>query len=332
MNFQQLRIIRETVRRDFNLTEVAGALATAQSGVSKHIRDLELELGVDLFVRRGKRLTAMTEPGNAILPLVERILIDSGSIKSIASELGGREGGELRIATTHTQARYVLPPIVAAFRAAHPGVRLVLFQTSPVEITRMLLDGSADIGIATEELSRTEDLLTFPFYRWRHLAIAPIGHPLAGGGPCALPDIAKYPIITYHHGFTGRALIDHEFAKADVKPDIVMEAIDADVIKEYVRLGMGVGIVASMAADPNDPTLTVVTPRPSFAESTTHIALRRERFLPAYAYRFIERCRPELSEVAVKTAARAAIDRIATPGATVAERPAVVPLGTGSMQ
>ncbi len=238
------------MRRNFNLTEVAQALSTSQSGVSKHIRDLEEELGVELFVRRGKRLLSLTDPGRQILPFVERMLVDAGSIRRIGAELGAAQQGELVIATTHTQARYRLPGVIAEFRRAFPQVHLVLQQASPADVAQMLLDGRADIGIATEALSDEADLAAFAYHSWRHAVIVPKGHPLDGETPLTLESLAGHPLITYQTGFTGRPAIDRAFAAAGLSPDVVLDAIDADVIKAYVELGLGVGIVAEIAFDP----------------------------------------------------------------------------------
>lgn len=198
MNFQQLRIIRETVRRQFNLTEVANALFTSQSGVSKHIKDLEDELGVELFVRKGKRLLGLTEPGSELVEIVERMLLDAGNIKRLAEQFARRDEGQLRIATTHTQARYALPRVVTEFKRLFPKVHLVLLQASPTEIVDLLNDGEADIGIATETLSGAPELVTFPFYSWHHAAIVPAGHPLEAVKPLTLEALAEHPIVTYH--------------------------------------------------------------------------------------------------------------------------------------
>ena len=302
MNFQQLRIIRETVRRNFNLTEVANALATSQSGVSKHIKDIEDELGVELFARRGKRLLGLTEPGQKIVGMVERILIDAANIKSISDQLSRVDEGQLMIATTHTHARYALPPVIVAFRQAFPKVRFVLHQTSPAEIASMLLEGRADIGIATEAVAKHGELVTFPYYSWHHTLVVPKGHALEACEALTLAEIVKYPIITYHEGFTGRPAVDRAFMQAGLEPDIVMSALDADVIKAYVELGMGVGIVGSMAVDPaRDTGLAMLAAEHLFDESTSHIALRRGRFLRGFAYRFIELCRPALTEKFVRT-------------------------------
>jgi LysR family cys regulon transcriptional activator len=301
VNFQQLRIIRETVRRNFNLTEVANALYTSQSGVSKHIKDLEDELGVELFVRRGKRLLGLTEPGQELVGIVERILLDTQNIKKLGEQFSNKDRGELSIATTHTQARYALPDAVAKFRAEFPSVHLVLHQASPKEIAAMLLDGQADIGIATESLADNPEIAAFPYYSWHHGVVVPRGHQLEKAKPLTLEAVAEYPVITYNEGFTGRPAIDATFAKAGLAPDIVMAALDADVIKTYVELGLGVGILASMAFDPDrDTGLTLLESTKLFPQSTSRIAVRRGRLLRTFAYRFLELCSPALTEAAVR--------------------------------
>ncbi|WP_088348246.1 MULTISPECIES: CysB family HTH-type transcriptional regulator [Rhodomicrobium] len=308
MNFQQLRIIRETVKCNFNLTEVAAALYTSQSGVSKHIKDLEDELGIELFVRRGKRLLGLTEPGKDLTAIVDRMLLDAANIKRLAQQFANSQRGELTVATTHTQARYALPPAVAAFKKQFPEVRLVLHQGSPTEIAAMLLDGEAAIAIATESLIDSPDILPFPYYSWHHALVVPEDHPLTRADPLTLEDIAKWPIITYHEGFTGRSHIDEKFAAAGLSPDIVMAALDADVIKAYVELGMGVGIMASMAfIAERDKPLRLLDCSHLFEKQTSRIAVRRGRYLRGYAYRFIELCAPKLTEQVVRGGA--AIDR-----------------------
>jgi LysR family cys regulon transcriptional activator len=309
MNFQQLRIIRETVRRNYNLTEVANALFTSQSGVSKHIKDLEDELGVELFVRRGKRLLGLTEPGKELAQIVERMLLDAANIKRLADQFAKTDRGEISIATTHTQARYALPEPITKFRDEFPNVRLVLHQGSPKEIAAMVLDGQVDIGIATEALGDDVNIAAFPYYSWHHAVIVPAGHPLAARKPLTLEDVAEFPIITYHEGFTGRPSIDATFAKAGLAPDIVMTALDADVIKTYVELGLGLGIVASMAFDPErDKGLRLLDSISLFPRSTSRIAVRRGRFLRRFAYRFIELCAPELTEAAVRSGVQPSAD------------------------
>lgn len=313
MNFQQLRIIRETVRRSFNLTEVAAALYTSQSGVSKHIKDLEDELGVELFVRRGKRLLGLTEPGRELVGIVERILLDTQNIKKLGEQFANRDRGQLDVATTHTQARYALLPVVAKFRNAFPNVHLVLHQASPAEIARMLAEGTADIGVATESLASAPELVSFPYHSWHHGVVVRAGHALETAGRLTLESLAEWPLITYSEGFTGRPKIDKAFADAGIAPDIVLSALDADVIKAYVELGLGVGIVASVAFDPvRDPELRLIDATHLFEVNVSRIAVRRGAYLRGYAYRFIEYCSPELTEAVV----RAAIEPAAETGRT----------------
>jgi len=301
MNFQQLRIVRETVRQGFNLTEVANALFTSQSGVSKHIKDLEDELGVELFIRKGKRLLGLTAPGKELLEVVERLLLDAQNIRQVADQFSKRDQGQLIVATTHTQARYVLPQVVTQFKAAYPKVQLVLHQASPSEIVQLLSEGEADIGIATEALDNVALLTSFPYYSWHHAVIVPEGHPLEREQPLTLQALARFPIVTYHEGFTGRARIDHSFAAAGLQPDIIMTALDSDVIKTYVELGLGVGITASQAFNPaRDIGLRALDSRHLFEASTTRLAVRTGQYLRDFAYRFIELCSPELSESRVR--------------------------------
>lgn len=309
MNFQQLRIIHETVRQNYNLTEVANALFTAQSGVSKHIKDLEDELGVELFVRKGKRLLGLTDPGKELVKIVERILLDVKNAKRLAEQFNNRERGRLTIATTHTQARYALPEVVTRFKKAFPQVHLILHQASPGEIVSMLLEGAADIGIATEALESVAELASFPYYSWHHDVIVPHGHPLESMQLLTLEAIAEFPIITYHEGFTGRAGIDQTFAKAGLSLDLAMSALDADVIKTYVELGLGVGLVASMAFNPaRDTKLRLLDSSHLFEKNTTNISIRRGHYLRGYAYRFIELCVPSLTEATIRSGVKPAIE------------------------
>ncbi len=297
MNFQQLRIISETVRQNYNLTEVANALFTSQSGVSKHIMDLEDELGIDLFIRKGKRLIGLTEPGKELVKIVERILLDTKNIKRLAEQFSQHDQGQLTVATTHTQAQYALPRVIREFKQLFPKVHLILHQSSPDEIVAMLLDGQADIGIATEAVKNTDELISFPFYTWHHVIIVPSGHPLQSIEPLTLAAIAEFPIITYHQGFTGRSRIDRAFEQANLVPEIAMSALDADVIKTYVTLGLGVGIIASVAFMPERDFQLVKLEAPHlFEKNTTYIAIRENHYLRGYAYRFIELCVPTLSE------------------------------------
>lgn len=301
MNFQQLRIIQETIRRSFNLTEAANALFTSQSGVSKHIKDLEDELGVEIFERKGKRLLGLTEPGKELAGIVERMLLDAQHIEQLAEQFANRDQGQLTIATTHTQARYALPEVIVAFKREFPRVHLALHQGSPTEIVSHLLDGQADIGICTEAVSVSEGIACFPYYQWSHSVIVPIGHPLAEVKPLTLEAIARYPIVTYHPGFTGRRGIDAVFARAAVGADIILSALDADVIKTYVQCGLGVGIVATMAFDSDrDQGLCQLPAAHLFGSNTTYIAIRKGRFMRGFAYRFVELCSAELDETVVR--------------------------------
>jgi LysR family cys regulon transcriptional activator len=301
VNFQQLRIIRETVRRNFNLTDVANALFTSQSGVSKHIKDLEDELGVELFVRKGKRLLGLTEPGQELVGIVERILLDTQNIKKLGEQFSNKDKGQLSVATTHTQARYALPKVVTQFKKQFPKVNLVLHEASPKEIVSMLLDGEADIGIATEALQDVAELATFPYYSWHHGIVVRAGHDLEGVKKLTLDQIADHPIITYHQGFTGRGRIDEAFAAGKLEPEIVMAALDADVIKAYVELDLGIGIIASMAFNAeHDRHLRLLDARHLFKINTSRIAIRRGSYLRGYAHRFIELCAPDLTESKVR--------------------------------
>jgi len=309
MNFQQLRIINETVRQNYNLTGVANALFTSQSGVSKHIKDLEDELNIELFIRKGKRFIGLTEPGKELVKIVERILFDTKNIKRLAEQFSNHDQGQLTIATTHTQAQYTLPSVVTQFKKAFPKVHLILHQSSPSEILSMLIDGQADIGIATEALESAVDLVSFPYYTWQHAVIVPSGHPLQSIYPLTLEAIAEFPIITYHQGFTGRSRVDQAFAKAGLIPDIAMSALDADVIKTYVKLGLGIGIVASVAFAPErDTTLIKLESEYLFEKNTTYISVRRNHYLRGYAYRFIELCIPILTESVVRLGVNPQID------------------------
>lgn len=296
MNFQQLRFVREAVRRSFNLTEVAAALYATQPGVSRAIKELEDELGVELFVRRGKRLVGLTEPGRALIDVVDRMLTDAQNLRRIADQFSGDDAGGLILATTHTQARYALPPVIKRFKGRYPRVHLGLHQGSPQQIAEMVSKGQADIGISTEALDTFADLLTFPCYTWHHAVIVPTGHPLVDFGSLTLDAIAEYPIVTYDEAFTGRSHIDAAFLRAGLAPDVVLTAIDADVIKTYVEVGLGIGIVASMAYDAaRDQSLELLDSRHLFEPNTTRLGVRKGSFLRGYMLEFIRLFAPGLS-------------------------------------
>lgn len=303
MNFQQLRSVREAVRCEFNLTEVAHRLHTSQPGVSRQIRELEDELGVRIFARAGKRLLGLTEPGQKVLPIVERLLLDCDNLKRAGADFAQEGTGTLTIATTHAQARYALPTVVRDFRAAHPGVMLRIHQGPPQHVGRMLIEGEADIGIATDVLTHFDELLAMPSYRWTYSAVVLPGHPLADGQPLTLQRLAEHPLITYDAGYTGRAHIDEAFRAAGLNPSFVILAMNADVIKTYVELGMGVGIVATMAHDDaRDTTLVSLDGGHLFEPNVTHVAVRRGAYLREYAYGFIELFAPPLTRQVVEAA------------------------------
>jgi len=303
LNFQQLRSVREAVRRGFNLTEVAEALHTSQPGVSRQIRELEDELGIELFVRAGKRLTGLTPPGHNVLPIIERLLLEAENLKRAGAEFSQAQRGALTVVTTHVQARYRLPAAVQAFRARYPGVAVHLHQGSPANVAQRLLAGEADVGIATDVLPPFADLVTLPCYDWSYRVLVAPGHALADGRPLTLAGLAAHPLITYDGEYTGRAHIDQAFAAAGLHPDFTILAMNADVIKTYAEMGEGVGIVAEMAVEPDStPNLVVLDAAHLFAPNTTHLAVRRGAFLRAYAYDFIEIFSPGLTRQVVRDA------------------------------
>ncbi|TKI04814.1 HTH-type transcriptional regulator Cbl [Martelella alba] len=296
MNFQQLRIIRESARCHYNLTDVASMLFTSQSGVSRHIRELEEELGVEIFIRRGKRLMGMTEPGKALLAVAERILSDANNIRRIADVFANNDAGELSIVTTHTQARYSLPPVIKEFRSLYPRVRLILNQGSPEDIVAMLQAGEADVGIASERLMSEESLAAFPYYRWHHAILVPEHHPLTLETKVTLEALCQYPLITYRRGITGRSRLDAAFQAAGLAPEVVLSAQDSDVIKTYVELGLGVGLLADMSYHrQRDAGLASINAEHLFEANTVWLGVKRGQLQRKYAWRFIQLCHPQLS-------------------------------------
>jgi LysR family cys regulon transcriptional activator len=297
MNLHQFRFVQEAVRRNLNLTEAAKALHTSQPGVSKAIIELEEELGIEIFARHGKRLKRVTEPGQHVLRSIELILREVGNLKRIGEQYSAEDSGTLSIATTHTQARYVLPEKVAALRAAYPKVNISLHQGSPDQVARMLIDEVAEIGIATESLAAYSELVTLPCYEWQHMLVLPVDHPLARKERITLEDVAQEPLITYHPSFTGRTKIDQAFAIRKLEPRIALEAIDSDVIKTYVRLGLGVGIAAEMAVrdvledcEKNGGKGGLVA-RPAgnlFGQNVARVAFKRSAYLRNFVYTFAE--------------------------------------------
>ena len=287
MNLHQFRFAQEAARRNLNLTEVAKALHTSQPGVSKAIIELEEELGVEIFSRHGKRLKRITEPGQHVLRSIEVILREVGNLKRIVEQFSRQDSGTLSIATTHTQARYVLPVPVAKLRTAYPQVNVSLHQGAPDQVAKMVLDEVADIGIATESLSDYPELVTLPCYEWEHVLVIPKTHPLAAKVRITLEDLAAEPIITYHPSFTGRTRIDKAFAAKHLTPRIALEAIDSDVIKTYVRLGLGIGIVAEMAAKEGVGDDMVVRPGAQlFGKNVARVAFKKSAYLRHFVYDF----------------------------------------------
>ncbi|TXH90712.1 MAG: CysB family HTH-type transcriptional regulator [Rhodoferax sp.] len=297
MNLHQFKFIQEAVRRNLNLTEAAKALHTSQPGVSKAIIELEEELGVDIFARHGKRLKRITEPGVQVVQSIDIIMREVGNLKRIGEQYSAQDNGTLSIATTHTQARYVLPEKVAALRNAYPKVSISLHQGSPDQVARMLIDETAEVGIATESLSTYSELVTLPCYEWQHVLVVPASHPLASKERIELEDIASEPLITYHPSFTGRTRIDQAFAQRHLSPQIALEAIDSDVIKTYVRLGLGLGIAAEMsvqdivedcANNGGQGGLVVRTAGHLFGRNVTRVAFKKGVYLRNFVYKFAE--------------------------------------------
>ena len=287
MNLHQFRFVQEAARRNLNLTEAAKALHTSQPGVSKAIIELEEELGIDIFTRHGKRLKRITEPGQHVLDSIAIILREVGNLKRIGEQYSAQDTGTLSIATTHTQARYVLPQPVARLREQYPKVNISLHQGAPDQVARMVIEETAEIGVATESLPSYPELVTLPCYEWQHVLVVPAAHPLAKKERLALEDIAAQPLITYHPSFTGRTRVDAAFAQRQLAPRVVLEAIDSDVIKTYVRLGLGIGIVAEMAMGDDRQTDLVARPLgPLLGHNVARIALKRGAYLRDFVYHF----------------------------------------------
>lgn len=297
MKLQQLRYIWEVNRHNLNVSATAQSLFTSQPGISKQIRLLEDELGVEIFARSGKHLTRVTPAGQSIIELAGQVLKLAENIKQVAQEHSDERRGSLAIATTHTQARYALPPIISEFTLKYPDVALHMQQGTPKQIAQMVSEGQADFAIATESLELFTDLVLLPCYRWNRCALVPKEHPLASlEGPLTLDALAEYPLVTYVFGFTGRSQLDDAFKARGLTPNVVLTAADADVIKTYVRLGMGVGIVAHMAVDPTqDDDLVALDASHLFASSTTKIGIRRGTFMRGYMYDFLARFAPHLT-------------------------------------
>jgi LysR family cys regulon transcriptional activator len=307
MKIQQLRYLCEVARRGLSVSAAAEGLHTSQPGVSRQIKELEVELGVEIFVRHGKRLTAITEPGRAVLAIAERILAEAANLKRAGAEFANEKLGTLTIATTHTQARYALPKAVAALKRRYPDVQLVIHQGTPTQICEMVLRGEADFAIATEQIAEYAELVSLPCYQWNRCIVVPARHALARNKPLTLEAVARYPIVTYDFAFANRSLVEKAFEHRRLAPKVVLTALDADVIKTYVALGLGVGIMAKMAFDAKrDRGLVALDAAHLFESSTTRLGIKRGAYLRRYAYEFIELFAPHLPRAIVEPAVRGA--------------------------
>ena len=305
MKLQQLRCLTEVARRGLNVSEAADALHTSQPGVSKQIRALEDELGVEVFVRHGKRLVAVTEPGKAVVAIAERMLAEAANLRRAGEEFANDQLGTLTIAATHTQARYALPKAVAAFKRRYPKVELRIHQGNPTQICEQVLTGEADLGVATEMISQYPELVSLPVYQWNRCVVVPAKHPLLKETPLTLEKLAEHPIVTYDFAFANRSLVQKAFEARGLKPQVVLSAQDSDVIKTYVELGLGVGILAKMAFDAKrDANLRAIDASHLFESSTTRLGIKRNAYLRRYAYEFIELFAPHLPRAVVERAVR----------------------------
>lgn len=306
MKLHQLRYVREVARQGMNVSLAAEALHTSQPGVSKQIQLLEEELNLQIFQRNGKRLIGITEPGRIILELAERVMQEMENIKRVGEEFTHEETGTLTVATTHTQARYRLPAAVKAFMEKFPAVKLTIHQGNPMQVAEQVASGEADIGIATESISSFEKVLCLPCYQWNRCLVMPHGHPLLSEKPLTLEKITRYPLITYDFAFTGGSLVSKVFGKEGLTPNVVLTAIDADVIKTYVTLGLGVGLLAKMAYDPErDNHLAMLDASHLFPPSTTYLGIRKDAYLRGYTYEFIQLLAPHFDRKAVDAELRA---------------------------
>ena len=297
MNLQQFRYVSEVAKRGLNVSEAAAALHTSQPGISKQIRALEEELGVTIFVRQGRRFAAITDAGRAVVAGIDRILAEIVNLRAAAAEHADESRGVLAVAVTHTQARYALPSVVTAFKKRYPDVKLKLLQGNPTQLANLLIDGHADLAIATEALDEYEELVTLPCYSWRHCVVVPEGHPLAKAKPLTLEAIAAYPVVTYDPTFAGRSAIDRTFAARGLEPEIALSALDSDVIKSYVALGLGVGIISSRAfREGKEEGLEKLDCEHLFPAQTTRLAYRRGAYLRGYTLEFIKLIAPKVRE------------------------------------
>jgi LysR family cys regulon transcriptional activator len=302
MKLQQLRYLSEVARRNLNVSEAAEALHTSQPGVSKQIRALEDELGIQVFVRHGKRLVEVTEPGKAVIAIAERILAEANNLRRAGEEFANEKLGTLTIAATHTQARYALPKPVAAFKRRYPKVQLVIHQGNPTQVCDQVLAGEADLCVATEAISLYPEMVSVPVYQWNRCVVVPAKHALTKA-PLTLEALAEFPIVTYDFAFANRSLVQKAFESRGLQPNVVLTALDSDVIKTYVELGLGVGILAKMAFDPKrDRGLRAIDASHLFESSTTRLGIKRGAYLRRYAYEFIELFAPHLPQAVIERA------------------------------
>ncbi len=305
MKLQQLRCLIEVARRGLNVPEAADALHTSQPGVSKQIKALEDELGIQVFVRHGKRLVAITEPGKAAVAIAERILAEAQNLRRAGEEFANDQVGTLRVAATHTQARYLLPKAVAAFKQRYPRVELLIHQGNPTQICEQVVSGEADMAVATEMIDTFPELVSLPVVQWNRCVVVPPKHPLLKEKQLTLEKLAEYPIVTYDFAFANRSLVEKAFVSRGLRPHVVLSAQDSDVIKTYVELGLGVGILARMAFDPKrDVTLRSIDASHLFESSTTRLGIKRGAYLRRYAYEFIEAFAPHLPRASVERAVK----------------------------
>ena len=307
MNLQQLRYVSEVARRGLNVSEAAEALHTSQPGVSKQIRALEDELGSAIFVRQGKRLTAITDAGREIVAGIDRVLAELANLRAVGQEYSAHDKGTLAVGVTHTQARYALPPVVTQFKKRYPDVKLKLLQGNPQQLARLVLDGEADVAIATEALESYPELVTLPCYTWHHCVVVPKGHPLARVTPLTLEAIAAYPIVTYDATFAGRTSLDRTFAARGLRPEIALTALDSDVIKSYVSLGLGVGLISERAfRASSDEGLVALSGTHLFPLQTTRLAYKQGAYLRGFTVAFIRLFAPNVGPDDLKQLAGAA--------------------------
>lgn len=300
MNFQQLKVIRAVAQHNLNISKTANTLEASQSGLSKHIKDLEDELGVKLLHRKGKRILGLTEPAKELLSIAERLLTDVKNIKNLTKNISHANEGTLTIATTHAQARYVLPTIIQTFTQQFPKVKLRLLQVTPQEVSERVLFGQADLAIATDFIDEKDSLTLLPFYEWKHCIVTPAQHPLLDQNDITLDNLARYPIIAYHDGVSARSQINQIFKVAEITPNIVMSALDADVIKTYIEAGLGISILSEKAFDATEDLNLRSIPTNLFGNYQVKIAFRKDYLLRDFSYSFISLCAKDIDIEALK--------------------------------